>query len=210
MTPTSSNPFSTKFTRPGAIPPLTETGDPIDLNDLLARLASLGGIAAIVGPHGSGKTTLLLALEKSLAEDSWLCRTIRLGDGWWKDARVVVAAIFRCGRGNVLFVDGWERLGPVTAATIHLVARLFGHRLLVTAHAPGTIPTLVECKTTPALLSCIQQRLNGRVAPVDAREVDRAFRAAKGDIREALFDLYDRFEEARERQASVCCEGDGA
>jgi len=53
-----TNPFATRHTRPGGVPPLDDDGRPRDLEGLLARLGSMPA-AAIVGPHGTGKSTLL-------------------------------------------------------------------------------------------------------------------------------------------------------
>jgi hypothetical protein len=68
----------------------------------------------------------------------------------------------------------------------------------VTAHRPGLLPTLRACRTSPALLTAIVDRLpvQGAFLPNErAVQIDEAFRRSKGDIREALFTLYDRFEE---------------
>lgn len=198
MTNHSANPFSTRFTRPGAIPPLDERGDPVSLRKILSRFAAIGGIAAIVGAHGSGKSTLLMALARELARESRLGRSVRLGRGWWRDAIAASMAVFRGPPGDVAIIDSWERLGPLTAAALHLVARIRNRSLLVTAHARGTIPTLVECRTTAPLLVRIVQRLHPSCESPDADDVVHAFEACRGDIREALFALYDRFEASRQ------------
>lgn len=201
MTNHPANPFSTRFTRPGAIPPLDEHGDPMPLGELVSRLAAVGGIAAIVGHHGSGKSTLLHALARELAGASRLGRSVRLGAGWWKDVIAASTAVIRGPRTTVAMIDGWERLGPLTAAALHLAARICNRSLLVTAHARSTIPTLVECRTTAPLLGRIVDRLHPHGEATDAGAVAHAFEASRGDIREALFALYDRFEASRPARA---------
>lgn len=203
MTNHTTNPFSTRFTRPGAIPPLDERGDPVPLREILSRFATIGGIAAIVGPHGSGKSTLLMAVARELARESRLGRSVRLGRGWWRDAINAALAIVCGPPAAVAIIDGWERLGPLTTAALHLVARIRGRSLLVTAHAHGTMPTLVACRTTAPLLVRIVQRLHPRCEPPDADDVVRAFEACRGDIREALFTLYDRFEASRKPRGCI-------
>jgi ABC-type dipeptide/oligopeptide/nickel transport system ATPase component len=197
MTNHSANPFSTRFTRPGAIPPLDERGDPVPLREILSRFGQLGGIAAIVGAHGSGKSTLLMALARELARESRLGRSVRLGRGWWKDAINAAMAVLRGPPGAVAIIDSWERLGPLMAVALHLAARILNRSLLVTAHAHGTIPTLVECRTTAPLLVRIVQRLHPRGGSPDTEDVVHTFEACRGDIREALFALYDHFEASR-------------
>ena len=60
-----SNPFATRYTRPGQLEPLDAEGRPIDLPALLQECARLGRAVAIVGPHGSGKSTLLRRLYEA-------------------------------------------------------------------------------------------------------------------------------------------------
>ena len=59
-----SNPFSTRFTRPGAIPFLFE--EPLTAEFIIHRFNANNWLAQIVGPHGSGKTTLVRGLEPEL------------------------------------------------------------------------------------------------------------------------------------------------
>jgi len=58
-----SNPFATRFTRPGQLPPFDAAGKRIDLDALLA-LAGRIRRAVIIGPHGSGESTLLAACRR--------------------------------------------------------------------------------------------------------------------------------------------------
>ena len=60
-----SNPFATRYTRPGVIPPLDRHGVPLDVATLAARFDAVTA-AAIEGPHGHGKSTLLFALAATL------------------------------------------------------------------------------------------------------------------------------------------------
>ncbi len=193
------NPFCTRHVRPGRLPSFDAAGWPIDLARLVNRLRTLAGSAAIVGPHGSGKTTLLGHLADALeAQGERVVRT-RVGRG--RDAVMLLAAVATARRGDIICVDSWERLGVPWALIIRRCALASRVRLLVTAHRAGDIPTLWQCSTTPALLGAIVARL-----PVDGSgsrliedsDTRKAFHTASGDIREALFLLYDTFE-ARSR-----------
>ena len=59
-----SNPFSTRFVRPGAIPFCFPQGE--GAGTLVTRLERQGWWGQIVGPHGSGKSTLLAQLRPHL------------------------------------------------------------------------------------------------------------------------------------------------
>lgn len=191
------NPFSTRFTSPGRLPPLDHRGEEVDPGELLHRLDRHGSCAAIRGPHGSGKSTLLVALADRLRVRGRLGGLVRLGGGFRRDLLVVARGLAACDRGHVLCVDSWERLGWVAAAVACLVARVAGRGLLVTSHGDGLLPTLVSCSTTPRLLARIMERLPDRVGLVGEVDVEQAFDEANGNLREALFLLYDRFERAR-------------
>lgn len=63
-----SNPFATRYVRPGVIP-WVGSGH-AQLESIVSRFDALDRCAAIVGPHGSGKTTLLHHLVPMLV-DRW-------------------------------------------------------------------------------------------------------------------------------------------
>src|SRR5262245_49587973 len=60
----SSNPFSTRFIRPGAIPFIFSAGESAE--SLVDHLRVNNWRGQIIGPHGSGKSTLLAALLPAL------------------------------------------------------------------------------------------------------------------------------------------------
>lgn len=194
-----TNPFATRFTSPGRLPPLDPSGDEIDPEDLLRRFRHQGLRAAIRGPHGSGKSTLLSAMADRLRRHGLLGGHVRLGRGSWRDLAAVARGLAACKRGRVLCVDSWERLGGVAAAFAGVVAVASGRGLLVTSHGDGLLPTLVSCSTTPRLLARIVDRLPDRFGLLEDADVAETFDASGGNLREALFLLYDRFEQARSR-----------
>lgn len=197
------NPFSTRYVRTGRLPPLDVTGRPLDIAKLGAMYAGLGGSAAIVGPHGSGKTTLLGAIAEWLEREGRVVARVRIRE--CGDVVRLVTAVVRCTGGGVVCVDSGERIGRLTVACVSVAARLLGSRILMTAHRPGPLPTLVTCATSSALLAAIVARLPGRHADVviGRGDINETFQRASGDVREALFLLYDRFEErARNHRAN--------
>lgn len=183
------NPFATRHTRPGRLVPRDAHGEPLDLADVLAAAPSA---AAIEGRHGAGKTNLLTALAERLAAAdrfAGLMRPRKLGDG-----AAVLRAVVRARPGTTLCIDSWECIGFLWAALVRWAARRRRVGLVVTSHRPTGMPTVVRCDTTPILLARLVDELPAHGGLVDAADVEDAFRAHGGDIREALYDLYDRFE----------------
>lgn len=193
----ATNPFATRFTSPGRLPPLDHLGEEFDPEELLNRFNRHGNRAAIRGPHGSGKSTLLVAMADHLRVRGRLGGLVRLGRGFGRDLLAVARGLAACDRNRVLCIDSWERLGGVAAAVACIVARMAGRGLLVTSHGDGLLPTLVSCSTTPRLLARIMDRLPDRFGLVGEVDVEQTFDEANGNLREALFLLYDRFERAR-------------
>lgn len=186
------NPFATRFTRPGAIPPLDRQGRPLDLAALTTRLRALGA-AAIVGPHGHGKTTLLVALADGLAGDGLPVVVLRART--WRDCFLAIRAIAAAPAGGLVCIDGWETLGPYRGP-LRQAARWLGRGLLVTSHGTAGLPVLCECGTSATLLHAIVARLPDQGGRIDAEVVATAFERHGGDLRESLSELYDRYERA--------------
>jgi energy-coupling factor transporter ATP-binding protein EcfA2 len=189
------NPFCTRHVRPGRLPFLDTDGRPIELARLVSKVAAGGASAALVGPHGSGKTTLLGHLADALEARGE--RVVRTRVGRAGDAVMLLVAVVGARGGDIICIDSWERLGAAWAFVVRRWASAKGVRLLVTAHRTGPLSTLWECTATPAVLGAIVARLPCGGAgswPIHEADVDEAFRAAAGDIREALFLLYDTFE----------------
>lgn len=194
-----ANPFATRFTRPGRLAAVDVDGRPIDLDAVLERLDRIGGRGAILGPHGSGKSTLLAHLREATTARGRTVRDVRLRS--WRDAPAAVAAVTRVPRGGLVCLDGWECLGPVAHWVIRTWAWLRGSRLVVTCHRVTWLPVLVRCRPSPAVLEALVRQLPGSAEwlgdSLTTADIRAAFDRHGGDLREALFDLYDRMEERR-------------
>jgi hypothetical protein len=160
-----------------------------DLDTLIARLAALGYRAAIVGPHGAGKTTLLEDLGAALEERGFRITSVRLGtdDRRLPDAWPARAA--RLGPRDIVCLDGAELLSAIEWLWFRWRARRAAG-LIVTSHARGRLPLLIECATSPDLLERIVRRLSPGPAAGAPTAAD-LFRRHHGNIREALRELYD-------------------
>lgn len=189
------NPFATRYTRPGAIAPLTNDGQPFDADALLAELAQTGGCGAFVGPHGSGKSTRLEACREAAAAQGQPVRRIRLRR--WTESLAVARAIVALPSGGLVCVDSIEVAGRVGAACLRCLARLHQVQLLATTHAPRGLPVLSICRTSPLLLKRIIEQLPHRHERISDAVLEEVFLASKGNLREALFRLYDRAEDQR-------------
>lgn len=193
------NPFATRFTQPGQIVPVDADGRPVDLVALLDRLDSLGGRAAIAGPHGSGKSTLLARLRSQAAARGQPTVLFRLGQGRSPDAMAAVNTVLGAPAGSMVCLDSWERLGPLARWATRLAARRRRCHLVVTTHRPAGLPVLIHHEPSVAtLLSIVRQLpeatqwLGSVIRDDDIRE---AFHRDAPNLREALFRLYDLFEE---------------
>jgi len=181
------NPFSTDRVLRIRYRPQGVTWD-----SLLARLEALGWRAAIVGPEGSGKTTLLEDLAPRLQKRGFSTHPV----GVTREAprlprRVEDDLVAGIGPRDVVLFDGadllpwldWRRFKRRTAGAGGLV---------ITTHCPGRLPTLVECATCPALLVEIVEALLG---PSEAESwrgrVEKLYARHRGNLREALRELYD-------------------
>lgn len=187
-----SNPFSTRFTRPGSIAPLDASGQPVDLAALVDRLPRPGGCSAITAPHGHGKTSLLIALLDYASAAGRPTALARVGSPY--DAWRVLAVVARTAPHTVVGIDGWDGLWCAVMPVVRLVAACRGASLLVTTHRPGRLPILARCETSQGLLSAIVDRLPHHGGFIDAADIDDAFDRHGGNVRESLYDLYDRFE----------------
>lgn len=189
-----SNPFSTRFIRPGALDYLFPPGENVE--SLVARLRGNQWRGQIVGRHGSGKSTLLVALEAALGAAGRVCWTARLRDaqramppGWVRQAADAQA--------NQIVVDGFEQLNLWNRWRVRLCCRRRGWGLLVTAHRDAGLPRLFETTADlPTAQAVVAQLLIAEPKDLSSEVVAQHFRAAGGDVRETLFRLYDVWEQA--------------
>jgi hypothetical protein len=194
----ASNPFSSRYLEPGAIPFQFPAGHSLET---LARRLERGIVGrsfrapmrfAIVGPHGSGKSTLMRHLGQRLD-----CSVVVLHSSTAKWG-AVAEAVKSVAEGRVCLVDGYEQL-PVWGRAL-LVARsaLYGVTLCVTSHRlpkffelfwQTRVDTTVEAYVIDQLLSGESPRLKASLLESEAWRMSRSKRG--GNLRESLFDMYD-------------------
>jgi hypothetical protein len=160
-------------------------------DELLARLAALDHRAALVGPEGRGKSTLLAELGERLARERGLrLRAVTLRRGERKLDRAARRRLLGgLDARDLLLVDGAQELSAWEWRWI-----LWGSRaaagLVVTSHRAGLLPTLLECRTTPALLAELIAELASDGAGLPP--ADELFARHAGNLRDALLDAFDR------------------
>jgi energy-coupling factor transporter ATP-binding protein EcfA2 len=217
-----SNPFATRYTRPGAIDYLFDRGQ--SLESLVGRLRDHGWWGAILGPHGSGKSTLLAALTPALETAGR--RVVRLmispvaaeGSGfgvqgseekesltrqravaWIQPSEAYQAAADQAPDAALqLVVDGYEQLSWWTRRKIESLCRGREAGLLVTAHQPVGLPVLLTTEPSLALAQQIVERLlPDNDSTVTREDVEAAFTKCGGNLRETLFALFDIYQSRR-------------
>jgi hypothetical protein len=192
------NPFATCWTRPGAIPFQFANGD--SAQRVVDRLAAQHWWGSIVGPHGSGKSTLLDTLKPMLLAAGKRPHSIALQNGQRRLPCEFLTAIRERGGdcGTIVIVDGYEQLAWFERWRLTHRCRRTNCGLLITSHKLTRITLFI--RLTPD--ECLVQRLVGelcrkmstRITPEDVT----ASHACHGsNVREILFDLYDRHEALR-------------
>jgi hypothetical protein len=184
-----SNPFSTRFIRPGAIPYIFPEGESAAW--LVERLAANSWRGQIVGPHGTGKSTLLAALVEEMIERGRRPHVVTLHD---KGTRILGASAGDPCTDLVL--DGFEQINPLARFLLCRRLRRTGCGLLVTAHRSMGLPTLfrtkVELRTALQVVEFLARQAHAD--SIDRARIERHLRQRDGNLREALFDLYDDWE----------------
>ncbi len=210
-TPTRhTNPFATCWTRPGAIPFRFSPGQSAE--DLVAKLAALNWRGAIVGPHGSGKSTLLESIKPALVAAGRSICSVSLHDsrrrrrtGWEGEAPAVPRKLTGSAGPSaslpgsfLLVIDGYEQLGWLERLRVLCRCRRSGAGLLVTSHMPIHVPTLIRLSPDRGLVEQLVDDLCTKVSSTITRADIVASHACHGsNVREILFDLYDRHEQRR-------------
>ena len=195
-----SNPFATCWTKPGALkfrfPPDASA------KQLVERLAGQDWRGGIVGPHGSGKSTLLETLKPVLSASARHVTAIALHDGQhWLPRGVLRRAL--SPTQPLLLIDGYEQLNWFARIWLRLRCRRSRAGLLVTSHRTTGLPPLIHLEpdldTIQQVVAALTEHQKTRVNSADII----ASHACHGsDVRELLFDLYERHEVYRRRTAA--------
>jgi hypothetical protein len=158
--------------------------------DLIARLESFGMRGAIVGRKGHGKTTLIEDLARHLAARGYSTRLVRLESGQRELPPDVRAALAGGSPREVFLVDSAGQLPLARRLWLYAASRRAGG-LVVTAHRRGLLRTLLRLETTPQILEAIVREVSGRDVASFGRSAQELHRRHRGNLRDALRELYD-------------------
>jgi len=193
-----TNPFSTRHVRPGALPFFFREGE--SAQAVISRLRARSWWGAIIGPHGSGKSTLVAALlpEIQAAGRKPILHTFHDGI---IHLPVLSRQALRLHSDVLLIIDGYEQLSAWQKFRVRCSCRKTGSGLVVTAHSSTGLPELYRTSMTPDLAERVFGQLTrNRPALANASELQDCLAARQGNLREALFDLYDMHERRRQSQ----------
>jgi hypothetical protein len=186
----TSNPFATRFTRPGAIPYLFAEGESAAI--LIERLRSQDWCGQIIGPHGSGKSTLLAALVPALEAAGRTVISLALHQGQHRLPPFDRAMLSEHAQ---LIIDGYEQLSWWSRWRVRSLCRRTRAGLLITAHSDVGLPTIYQTQPSEALAqSVVRSLLPAGQAAITPADVSTAYSVAKGNVRETLFKLFDVYQ----------------
>jgi hypothetical protein len=158
---------------------------------LLKRLEGQQWCASIVGGNGSGKTTLLEQLVPHLEARGFEPVFIRLSsESSMRDKERLADTLRSVRKPGFILLDGAEQLStrhwlPVRGAASQAAG------FVVTVHRTSRLPVVLELETNGALLDDLVHELTGGKLP--DHEAQAILHRHRGNIREALRELYDRW-----------------
>ena len=193
-----TNPFSSHAVTPGAIPFICVEGQSLD--QLVEDFLATGEQGQIVGPHGSGKSTLLAAFLPRLRDLGYHVESIALHDGQ-RRLPVDFPAPNLNGSNKartVIVVDGYEQLGRLERWRLRRRCQRQAWGLLVVVHASVGLPTICELNISNELANrVVSGLLDEREFTANEPLIAELLRRHRGNLRDVLFDLYDRYERVR-------------
>jgi hypothetical protein len=111
----------------------------------------------------------------------------RLPNAWWRQVRR--------SEPTIVVIDGCEQLGRWTWFMVKRHCRRHSLGLLITSHRSAGLPhlyfTAITLETAKQVFGYLTQ---GTPSPVTLDNVEARLAARSGNLREALFDLYDLHE----------------
>jgi GTPase SAR1 family protein len=164
----------------------------VDWETLLKRMEANQWCASIVGGQGSGKTTLLEQLAPRLEERGFQPVFFRLtAEGSMRDKERLPDKIREVATApNFILLDGAEQLSTRHWLSVRAsVTKAAG--FVVTVHRSSRLPVVLELETSVRLLNSLATELSGGKLPED--EAEAIFHRHRGNIRECLRELYDRW-----------------
>ncbi|PIU92838.1 MAG: hypothetical protein COZ06_21020 [Armatimonadetes bacterium CG_4_10_14_3_um_filter_66_18] len=184
------NPFASARVQPGALPFLLPTGQPA--THLFREFCELGSRAQVLGPHGSGKSTLLHHLAAEARRSGWRVA--------WAQQGKASEALPSGRQQRLVVVDGAEQWSARTWRRLESRCARTDSRLLAATHADLGWPTLWHATVTvETAQQVVAHLLRDEATPLPSETHLRTLvEQHNGNLRLALFALYDWFEQRRQ------------
>jgi hypothetical protein len=191
-----SNPFCASRLRPGTIDFIFEAGKSAgQLADILEAHAWWG---EIIGCHGTGKSTLLAALTRTIEARGRLVKSITIVAGERRLPRAFFTSLRPTAGLGVAVVDGFEQLDAWNRLRLKRFCRKHSVGLVVASHRSANLPHLYETAVDDDRAWRVVQRLQSGFPPrIESGDLTARLARHQGNLREALFDLYDLYEERK-------------
>jgi hypothetical protein len=187
----TGNPFTGTRLSPEWRPFLFSEGDSAAAT--VSKFAEMGWRGQIVGGHGTGKSTLVHSLVPAIEARSRRVKLVTFHDGAPRSIRPLLADL---DERTVLVIDGFEQLSGWNRWRVRSACRAKRAGLLVTTHQDLGLPLLASTSVDLATARQVFDRLTeGYEQRVTHEDLERQLVLHGGNLREALFALYDLFEE---------------
>ena len=192
----ATNPFSATRIRPGTIDFIFEHGK--TLTQLVDQLESNQWNGAITGLHGTGKSTLLAAMIPAIEARGRIVKCVTLSAGQRTLPRDYLGSLRETAGQGVAAVDGIEQLSAWSRLRLNRNCKAQHAGLLVASHRAARLPVIYQTAIDVPRAWRVVERFQDGFPPL-VRLSDLVERLAQrhGNVREALFDLYDIYEVRR-------------
>jgi hypothetical protein len=194
--PNATNPFSASRLRPGTIDFIFEHGK--TLGQLVDLLEANQWRGAITGLHGTGKSTLLAAMTPAIEARGRVVSCVTLTAGQRTLPRDFLASPRLAAGQGVAAVDGIEQLSAWSRLRLKRFCKSHGAGLLVASHRSARLPVIYQTAIdVPRAWRVVERFQDGFTPLVRLSDLVERLAQRHGNLREALFDLYDIYEERR-------------
>jgi hypothetical protein len=193
-----TNPFSAARLRPGTIDFIFEHGQ--TLTQLVDLLQANHWRGEITGRHGTGKSTLLAAMIPAIEGRGRIVKSVTLSAGQRTLPRGYLTSLRLTAGLGVAAVDGIEQLSTLSRLRLKRCCKVSAAGLLVASHRSARLPRIYQTAVeVPRAWKVVERFQEGYAPLVTLADLVERLAQRQANLREALFDLYDVYEERRRR-----------